>query len=364
MSTKTTARRTGFFRPPPRRAIPTRAGLFVLGSPLVLGVAAVSATNNLLFMLLSAAMVTVVVSGVLSERNMRGVEVRIRPLQPVYVAEPAPLDVRFWRPADAAGQPAYGLIVRESPQGIWPPWRRKHLVSPTILDAQLSVLDGREGRVVGRRTFAERGRAQLGPCELVTTYPFALLNKARDISVALEVLVRPRRVPCPPELDDPRGLQVDGDTRDRKGIGLEVYGLRERQTWDSVHRIHALRSLALGKEVVLETAGAEQPSAWLGVAPTGADPVAWERALEVAQAVLLAWDRRGYAAGLTVGDTVLAPGRASLEALLDALARAEPGSAPVRPGPGLWLVPAGGAVDALGGRQATVRRDGLVKVVR
>ena len=356
---KTEARRTGLFRPPPRRAIPTRAGLFVLASPLVLGVAAVSATNNLLFMLLAAAMVMVVVSGVLSERNMRGVDVRVRPFQAAYAGEIAALDIVFTRSADAAATPSYGLIVREAPQGIWPPWRAKALVSPAILDAQLAVLEGRQGRVVGSRRFEARGPARLGACELVTTYPFALLNKARDLEVGCEVLVRPRRVPCPEALHDPRSLQVDGDTEDRRGFGLEVYGLRERQPWDSAHRVHALRSLAIGKDVVLELAGADRPAAWLGIAHgPQVDPEAWERALEVAQAVLTEWDARGYAPGLTVGEARHPPGTSSLVVMQDALACATPEGA-IEPGPGLWLVPSG-ADAPVARRTVDVASDGTV----
>ncbi len=364
MTSSARRKRSGFFKPPPRRAIPTRAGLFVLSSPLVLGVAAVSATNNLLFMLLAAAMVTVVVSGVLSERNMRGVSVHVRPLDAVYVDRPAPLDIIFTRPAGRVSElPSFGLIVRESPQGVWPPWRSKTLTSPAILDAQLAVLEGRQGRTVGYRSFAERGRAGLGDCELVTTYPFALLNKARDLSVSLEVIVRPRRVPCPSTLADPRGLQIDGDSQDKKGMGLEVYGLRERQPWDAQHRVHALRTLSLGKEVVLELAGAERPAAWLGVAHgPDTDAGAWERALEIAQATLLEWERRGFAPGLTVGATRLAPGTSSLDGLFDALALAEAEPAATE-GPGLWLVPVGTKRPSGGARSVEVDAEGQLGAV-
>ena len=360
MKQKTSRRR--FFRPPPRRAIPTRAGMFVLASPMVLGVAAVSATNNLLFILLAAAMVTVVVSGVLSERNMRGVEVRIRPIGPAYAGEPAKLDVIFSRPA-GTNLPSYGLTVRESPQGIWPPWRPKHLKSPEILDAQIAVLDGRQGHVVGHRRFARRGAARLGACELVTTYPFALLNKARDLSVELEVWVRPRRVPCPPELENPGRFELEGEQRGMRGLGLEVYGLRERQTWDPGHRVHALRSLTLGKEVVLELAGAEKPTAWLGVGHgRGVDLAAWERALEVAQAVILAWDERGFAPGLTVGRLRCPPGTTSVDALLDALARVEfAPDAPLAGGPSVWLSPTGALAPSFATRVIAVSGEGRIE---
>lgn len=56
------------------------------------------------------------------------------------------------------------------------------------------------------------------------------------------------------------------------------------------HRVHALRSLsAAGRDVVVETAGIERPIAWLGIANVeGANLEAFERTLEVAQALLTA----------------------------------------------------------------------------
>lgn len=327
---------------PPRRAVPTRAGLFVLNVPIVLGIAAVSASNNLLFMLLATALGAIVLSGILSERNIKGVRVRVRAIAAAYVSEPCPLEVRLQRPP---GMPtAFGLQVRELVYGIWTPWRAKRYQSPDIVDAFVPVLEGREAVASSARRFERRGRARIPTCELVTRYPFALLHKARDVEVDLDVLVRPKRVPVPETLLDPRRGAGEGDLDDRKGHGVEIYGLRERQAWDAAQRVHALRSMSLGRDVVLETTQSERPTAWLGVAFTpGADPEAAERALEVAQAVLTHWEERGFAVGVALPHQRLWPDEASLDGVLDCLARAEPAAYAddQRRGPGLWLVPAG-----------------------
>jgi uncharacterized protein (DUF58 family) len=326
---------------PPRRAVPTRAGFFVLAAPIVLGVAAVSASNNLLFMLLAAALGAVVLSGILSERNIRGVRVQVRALTPAYVDEPCRLEVRYERPA-ALG-PAYGLLVRElDAAGLWTPRRRRR--PPHAVQAFLPILEAGSGSAPALRQFPRRGRASVPLCELVTRFPFGLLNKARDVEVDLDVLVRPRRVKLPAALEDPRRSAGEGDWSERRGHGFELYGLRERQEWDAAHRVHALRSLSLGREVVLETAQVERPTAWLGVACTpGVDPEALERALELAAAALSAWEADGFAVGLAVGAAVYPPGEVSLDGLLDALAAAAPTAAAPsgRRRPGLWLVPAG-----------------------
>ena len=348
---------------PPRRALPTRAGLFALGAPIVLGVAAVSATNNLLMLILAASLGAVVLSGILSERNIRGVVIRIRPRGGAFAGEPARLAVSFERPAPApADEPAYGLRVRERGEGRRWPWRRRGEPSGALLEITLPLLEGRHGEVRAQRVFARRGRAQLGRCELITEYPFGLLHKSRDVAVALEVAVRPRRVPPAPALADPRGLADEGELSTTRGAGLEVYGLREWEERDPPQRIHALRSAAVGREVTLDTAGIERPRAMLGVmAGEGADPAAFERALEHAAALLVEWDRRGYAVGLASALGVAAPGEASLEALLDALADLAPGGALpqlTRGAVSIWLLPDGVAAPAAGLGGVRYRVDG------
>ncbi len=325
---------------PPRRAIPTRAGLLVLSAPIVLGVAAISATNNLLFIMVGAALGAIVLSGVLSESNLRGVRARIEPVSPAYAGEPARLRVIAERELPAK-HPSYGLSVRERSGSIWQLFFRR---DPRLLDVMIPILESRQAEAVGQRVFERRGRASLYRTELVCTYPFGLLHKARDLDVRIDLIVRPRRVPVPHRLQDPRAIRAEGELSSRRGIGIEIHGLRERRDGDALHRLHALRSLSLGTDVMVETTGMEKPTAWLGVAnDEGVDPEAFEHAVELASAVLAEWDRRGYAVGLSTVSSRFMPGEASLERLVETLALLEPEKA-IRgeAGPGVWLIPDGG----------------------
>ncbi len=328
---------------PRRRAIPTRAGLFVLAAPLPLGVAAVSASNNLLFMLLAVALGAVVLSGILSERNIDGVQAHLRPIAPAYVDEPCRLEVRYER-SSKHREAAFALQLRELAPGVWKPWGQRP-EAPQIVDAFLPVLDAGAGRTTCLRVFAQRGRTSIPTCELITRFPFGLLNKAKDVHVQLHVLVRARRVPVPEEIEDPRSAAGEGERAEARGLGTEIYGLRERQDWDEAFRVHALRSMALGRDVVLETAQVQRPTAWLGVAITPqAEPVALERTLEIAAAALSAWDVRGFAVGLATPDIAYAPGELSVDGLLDVIADLSPAAferVDARHQPGLWLIPDG-----------------------
>ncbi len=344
-----------------RRAIPTRAGLFVLFSPLALGMAAVSASNNLLFLLLAVALGSIVLSGMLSEANIKGVKVSLQAVSAAYVGEPCHLEVRYRRPPKLA--PAFGLRVRELKRGRYRVWGARP-AAPDIVDAFLPVLDKGSARVTCRRRFTTRGLAQLSRCELTTRFPFGLLNKARDVAVHLDVVVRPRRIAVPSVLEDPHQNLGEGDRSNRRGLGTEIYGLRERQEWDEAHRVHALRSMALGRDVVLETSQVERPTAWLGVAATvSAEPEALERALEVASAALVAWQAQGFAVGLALPGLVHPPGDVNVEGLLDALAAVEPqefSTEHAKNLPSLWLVPTGARVPGAERRVISVdAQDGL-----
>ncbi len=320
--------------------LPTRAGAATLITPLILGIAAINASNNLLFLLVGACLGMIVLSGIISERLVREVDVEVTACGAIRAGEPARLSVRFHRPGP--GAPLFDLRARER----GPSRGRRRIPDGQRLDARLTMVEGSEGTTLGARTFPRRGRDALRPLELLTRYPFGLLTKACDLESTLDVVVRPRAVEVPERLADPRGLVAEGRAAARRGAGDDFYTLRERDERDLDARVHALRSLRLGHEVVVETEATARPVAWIGVAnAAGADAEALERALELAQAALESWDRHGWAVGLVVDGRPLGPEAAGLDALLDALALVEAGeSAQALDERAVWLVPAGARV--------------------
>lgn len=317
---------------PPRRIRPTRAGWFALVTPFFLGLAAINASNNLLFLLLAASLGAIVLSGILSERNLRGVRASLRPVDDAYAGEPARLLLSVERKRVTAGDvPLFAIRVREI--------ARKKTPKDQRLDAVVPVIEGPSARAVASRVFPRRGLIDLRRLEVVTTYPFGLLAKSKDLDLEAQVLVRPRRVPVPEALADPAGLAAEGRASSRRGLGEDVYGLRERHEWDPHHRVHALRSARVGREVVIETEATERPVAWIGVANTlGADPEAFERTLEVALATVREWEENGWAVGLRTAGALHPPGSADLGELLALLELEKPRTFRADAVP-LWLVP-------------------------
>lgn len=329
---------------PPRRVLPTRAGAITLITPLILGIAAINASNNLLFVLVGACLGMITLSGIISEQLMRAVRVEVTAVGAVRALEVARIAVRFL--PRRSGAPLFDLRVRERLARR----DRRRIPADQILDARLAIAEGGEATLLAERVFPRRGRARLRPLELLSRYPFGLLTKACDLDVTLDVIVRPRAVDVPAHLADPRGLVAEGRAAARRGLGDDFYSLREREDRDLDARVHALRSLRLGHEVVVETEATARPVAWVGVAlARGASPEAIERSLELAQATLEAWERQGWAVGVLVGDRAFGPDGSGLAAMLDALALAEPASgALVLDERAVWLVPDGADVSVRG----------------
>lgn len=331
---------------PPRRVLPTRAGMITLSAPLLLGVAAINSSNNLLFLLVGACLGLITLSGMVSERLMRVVGVEVSPLGAFRAAEPGRLVVTLKRPTGA--NPLFDLRVRERPLSRR---ERRRAQGSESLDARLAMLEGTRGSVTAMRAFPRRGIWSLRPLELLTRYPFGLLTKACDVDARCAVIVRPRAVELPVELEDPLGLAEQGHAVNRRGLGDDFYGLREREERDLDARVHALRSLRIGRDVVVETEATRRPVAWVGVAGEGAEAEAFERALELAQAAIERWAARGWAVGLYAPGVVVSSESGSVDAVLDALATVEAsGGASGLVEGAVWLVASGARAEDLGAR--------------
>ncbi len=283
---------------------------------------------------------------------------RVAQLGPAFAGEPARVQVFFEREVPEA---AFGLTVREY-KDFWGRGRDKVLRktyphAPLRMEASLAVLEGR-GDVLAQRFFAQRGQHPLHDFELITTFPFSLLEKGRDLPAATEIVVRPRRVPAPAELADPRGFVPEGDEAPDRGAGLEIYGLREREDRDALSRLHALRSLTLDRDVVLETAGVIRPTTWIGIAnQRGASPLAFEHTLALAQAIIGAWSDAGWAVGVATLGWTARPSGTDIEATLDKLATLDLVAGSADGVAALWLVPQGASTDVKG-RAVHVAPDG------
>jgi uncharacterized protein (DUF58 family) len=300
----------------------TNLGLGFILLTLVVAVAATNTGNNGLYILVSLFLGALVVSGVVSRRNVENLSVELVGPPELYAGIPA----RF--------------TLRVTNHGRLP--RRAVLVK--ISGAAAPLLFGRvdPGETAARGVdlvFPRRGLRSLESLLVYSGYPIGLFRKGRVHPVREERLVypAPARVPAVPP--DPREAE-GGDPRNfLRGRGAEIRNLREAGFGDDPRDVHWPQTARQGRFIVKERASEEGRDALVALdlhRPTHAPP-AWDAAFEerVAEAAGLALQllSRGHRTGLLLGGALVPPGAgpAHRRGLLRALALVAASDGPAAP---------------------------------
>ena len=311
----------------PRRTIkPTRDGWWCLLVSVGLGVAAINTGNNLLYLLVSALLALVVVSGILSEQSMRGLHLSAIAPEEIY-----------------AGQPAvFGAAVANRKR-----WLTSYSVTVELLAEQARGLEsgtrfiyfrrieeGAERLATWEETLPRRGRHRLIGVRLTTRFPFGLFVKAGRPALADEVLVFPAVRPL--SADSLRRLGESGETpARRRGRGNDLYNLRGYRSGDDPRFIHWRSSAKTETLMVRELeADTTQNTRLVLVGRGRAGAPALEEGLSEAASLAVALIRAGVGVEMTgaCASVPLGHGRGHLRRLLAALALYDPEAAGSTPG--------------------------------
>jgi len=201
-----------------------------------LGVAAINTGNNLLYLLVSLLLALIIVSGVLSEQSMRGLELIAVDPEEIF-----------------AGQPAlFGITVVNRKRWLASYSITVEILSPTSATRFLYLprLDAQAERLMTwEDTLPRRGRHRLAGVRITTRFPFGLFLKAARAALTSEVVVYPAVLPVSPELLRQFGATGDRATR-RRGRGTDLYNLRGYRSGDDPRLIH-WRSSAKTQELLV-----------------------------------------------------------------------------------------------------------------
>jgi uncharacterized protein (DUF58 family) len=306
----------------PRRTIkPTRDGWWCLLVAVGLGVAAINTGNNLLYLLVSALLALIVVSGILSEQSMRG----------VHLSGIAPEEIYSGRPA------LFGAVLANR-KG----WLTSYSLTLELLAPDARALEssarfiyfrrieaGTERVATWEETLTGRGRRRLTGVRITTRFPFGLFVKAGRPALAEEVLVFPRVRAIPAE--DLRRFGDSGDAAARRrGRGDDLYNLRVYRPGDDPRFIH-WRSSAKAESLMVRELEADTSHdtrlVLVGRGATGSE--ALETGLSEAASLAVALVRAGAGVELVGPDFVvpLGHGRPHLRRVLTALALYAPAAA-------------------------------------
>ncbi len=291
---------------PPRSLKVTRTGRVYLVVTIGVGLGALNTGNNLLYLVLGFLLTLIIVSGVLSERCLRGLSVRRLGAESAYAGEP----FAFRYELRKEGGASYALEVTED--------------TPELSGvAKLPYLaDG--GASVARADFTatRRGPYRLERLKVTTTFPLGLFAKTRLYDLDDLLLVFPRRgFACVDPLESSDGPAGDaGNPRRRDGTG-DLLGLTEVHEGEDVRRVHWLKSAAAGKLLRTEREREERRQFVLSVDDALAGEALERRCEETAtqsQRLL----SQGYEVGLETGAQRLRPaaGPGQARRILSALA--------------------------------------------
>jgi uncharacterized protein (DUF58 family) len=304
---------------PPRRLSPTRAGWCFFALTFGIGFAALNTGNNLLYLVLSLMLAFLVLSGVLSESALRGVEVRRRVPRELYAERDA------WVGLEIANRQrrvvSYALIVEDR----WIDEQRRERAAGRCFALRIAP-GGSELRSYRLRP-ERRGDLSFAGFVVSTRFPFGLFSKSRAFEAPECALVYPAVDPVPIPRDFGGARESGEAVAGPRGSGAEVGGVREFERGDAPRWIAwraSLRSQSLWvREVESEHQG--EVEVRLRTAGRPADP-GFERDVRSSASEVFALLERGLRVGLrTDRDRVDADAGAQQRArLLGFLARVVP----------------------------------------
>jgi uncharacterized protein (DUF58 family) len=309
-----------------RRLPPTREGWWFLVATVLIGLGAVNAGLNLLFLVWGMMLFLILASGVLSELGLRGLDVRRVPPPVIHAGTPFLMGITLANRKRRL--PSFSIEVEDLVDGR-PIEKRCYF---------LKLPAGRTQETAYRHMLPRRGRYRLSGMRVSTKFPFGLIQKSRDVTEALDLVIYPALVPVPAALL--RGLAAllgSGRHQQRSRHG-DFFGLRDFRPGDDPRDIHWRTSARRGVPYVRENEDDEGLEATVVLDnAAGAADAAFETAVSQAAAVSVELLQRGFRVALALrGASVAADaGPAQAARLLRALALVEPVEVTAAGGPAL-----------------------------
>lgn len=302
----------------------TNFGLGYVLMCLVVAIGATNTGNNGLYLVLAGMLAAMIVSGILSRRNVRGVACEIEPVGEVVAGRPALLKVRFENRMATATAQALFFLHEGLPGPLW--------VEP--------LKPGELREVLVEGVFSRRGVFQEDDAGLLSRFPLGLFRKYRHARLAREVVVYPMPEASSVALVPPEDARGGRPHPRRRGGGSDIRMLRDFVPGDDPRDLHWKQSARMGHWIVREREAERDRVVVLTLDNALADPadaasrVELERRISrcAGQAILLL-SRDGEVGFQARNVRVPASsGWAQRARILEALARLEPVAAAGAPG--------------------------------
>ena len=213
-----------------------RGGWLYIGSIFVVALAALNTGNNLLFLILSSLIASILMSGILSSVVLTGVEMECE--LPEHIFAGSPVFALIELSNEKQTLPSFSLRVEGQPAGKTTGSKRADssaILTRPVYFPYLPRHDSARQRV--EIVFSRRGVYRQDAFRIVTRFPFGLLQKSRRVKLPLEAVVYPSVEPTE-EFFEILPL-ISGELESyARGRGHDLYSLREYQPSDDARFVH------------------------------------------------------------------------------------------------------------------------------
>jgi uncharacterized protein (DUF58 family) len=197
----------------------TREGVIFLSALFVVLAAAINTSNNLLYMVLSALLAVLTLSGLLSAVNFKGLEMQLLLPARAFAGETVPFSVRIRNRRRVF--PAFSLQTQPPGESLYFP----------LIQPRQSVLRP------GQTRFLRRGRHSFERLRAGSRFPFGFFVKSRNFALDAECLCYPAIIP-----EDQLTISVGdilGNMQSlQRGMGSDLYTIRDYVPSDSARHVH------------------------------------------------------------------------------------------------------------------------------
>src|SRR5277367_5598456 len=222
----------------------TREGwIYIVGIVLV-ALASINTGNNLLFLILSSLIASILMSGALSSITLAGVEMKLDVPEHIFAGQSVRGSVELQN--QKLTLPSFSLRV----EGV----KQKGTEAAALLSTPVYFPYIPRQETVKQSVpllFANRGVYRQEAFRIVTRFPFGFLQKARRLDLPAEALVYPSVEAGPEFLDILPGIQGAMASL-FKGHGQDLYALRDYMPNDSARHVHWKASARSGSLMVRE----------------------------------------------------------------------------------------------------------------
>src|SRR6202045_946037 len=322
----------------------TREGIVYLAGIFVIALAALNTGNNLLFMTLACLLAGILISGIISQVVLSGVELRLDLPENIFANQPVLALTELENHKTVLPSFSLRLVGGKSRRRRDTPSRAAKAGSEQKAKSQDAseilttpvyfpyLPPQQKIRQAVELVFPHRGIYRQDSIGLQTRFPFGFLEKTRQVESRMEALVYPSVAPSE-EFYEILPL-VTGELESfMRGRGHDLYAIREYQTSDSARHVDWKASARTGSLQVREFAREDERRVLLVLdtaIPTGKPREACEALFErgVALCASLAWHFYEINSVLAFRsgafETAMAPAGENIYAILRCLASAAP----------------------------------------